>query len=129
MHETNGAGGGWFQQYVSKNNLFKSRQTTKGKTMQVETMIEKLLDSNVKHGDDIVPILIGRDPKPLEAGIVPEYEAVIKKILKDGDTELLKLLAIKFDDYHHFLRLEDVLCDRMGIDEYFDFADTNGLRQ
>lgn len=47
------------------------------------------------------------------------------EIMQSDDAELLKNITMKFDGYEFFNATEDRLCELMGEDEYFDWADEN----
>lgn len=56
----------------------------------------------------------------------------LNKVLKDefescNDIELLKKIAIAHDGYDYQYSLEDILIEKMGEDEYNEFADENDL--
>lgn len=82
--------------------------------MSNQEIITKLLAVNFECNQDFLDIA---DTSEIKGAIMS-----IKEI------STAQQVAIKFNGVREFLSYEDVLCDLMGEDEYFDWAESAGVQ-
>lgn len=96
----------------------------KGNIMNTSNAANQLLAldlDNSNDTDDLFPIL-GADSRNINQKIT--------ELLENLDEEMVKKIAVKFSGkgVYNFYDYEDRLCDLMGEDDYFDWADNNNVQ-